>query len=184
MYYAQNLYLNGEKVREFVISDSITEIKDYAFYNCKCLTNIVIPNGFTSIGKSAFNSCNNVEALYISNTIESIGDNAFAECKKIIDIKIGSKRAITASENIFSIDAYNNACLYVPEGRKFAYEKTAPWNNFYIAEMDFTGIGEVYDEVKGENGKQKGTCYDMQGRMVENPTNGIHIIDGKKVLVK
>ena len=37
------------------------------------------------------------------------------------------------------------------------------------------------DEVKAENAK---TIYDLQGRVVENPTSGIYIIDGKKVLVK
>ena len=39
------------------------------------------------------------------------------------------------------------------------------------------------DEVKGESGEVK-TVYDLQGRVVENPTSGIYIIDGKKVLVK
>ena len=39
------------------------------------------------------------------------------------------------------------------------------------------------DEVKGENGKVK-IVYDLQGRKVENPSNGIYIINGKKVLVK
>ena len=39
------------------------------------------------------------------------------------------------------------------------------------------------DEVKGESGEVK-TVYDLQGRIVENPTSGIYIIDGKKVLVK
>lgn len=42
-----------------------------------------------------------------------------------------------------------------------------------------TGI----NELKGENEKVK-TIYDLQGRKVENPTNGIYIVDGKKVLVK
>lgn len=42
-----------------------------------------------------------------------------------------------------------------------------------------TGI----NELKGENGKVK-VIYDLQGRKVENPTNGIYIVDGKKVLIK
>ena len=46
-----------------------------------------------------------------------------------------------------------------------------------------TGVEEVFDEVKGENGKVKG-IYDLQGRKVETPSKGIYIIDGKKVLVK
>ena len=39
------------------------------------------------------------------------------------------------------------------------------------------------DEVQGEDGKLK-VVYDLTGRAVENPTNGIYIINGKKVLVK
>jgi hypothetical protein len=42
-----------------------------------------------------------------------------------------------------------------------------------------TGIGEV----KAENGNVKG-IYDLQGRKVENPTQGIYIVDGEKVFVK
>ena len=161
------------------IPNSVTSIRGSAFSDCTGLTSIEIPNSVTSIGSSAFSGCSNLETLYISNTIESIGDYAFAECNNILDIKIGSKKAITASENVFSSDAYNNACLHVPEGRKFAYEETAPWNKFYIVEMDFTGI----DKVKAENGKVK-TVYDLQGRKVENPTNGVYIINGKKVVIK
>ena len=46
-----------------------------------------------------------------------------------------------------------------------------------------TGIEEVNDEVKGENGKVK-AVYDLQGRKVETPTTGVYIVNGKKVLVK
>ena len=42
-----------------------------------------------------------------------------------------------------------------------------------------TGI----DEVEGESGEVK-AIYDLQGRKVAEPTKGIYIIDGKKVLVK
>lgn len=46
-----------------------------------------------------------------------------------------------------------------------------------------TGIDEVYDEVKGENGEVK-TIYDLQGRKVNTSSKGLYIINGKKVLVK
>ena len=72
----------------------------------------------------------------------------------------------------------------VPTGRSFAYQRISPWSKFYIVEMDFTGIDEVLDEVKGEDGKVKDVYYDLNGRVVENPTNGVYILNGKKVLVK
>ena len=45
--------------------------------------------------------------------------------------------------------------------------------------------GEATDieELKGESGEVK-TVYDLQGRVVENPTNGIYIVNGKKVIIK
>ena len=97
-----------------------------------------------------------------------------------MEIKTGAIRAVTANENIFSTDAYNNVCLYVPTGRKFAYEKAVPWNKFYITEMDFTGITEISpDDIEGFDG---GAIYDLQGRPVSEPAKGsIYIIDGKKV---
>ena len=57
-------------------------------------------------------------------------------------------------------------------------------------ESEMTEIDKVYDEVKGEptvdasqNGKGKTVC-DLQGRAVENPTKGIYIINGKKIILK
>ena len=41
----------------------------------------------------------------------------------------------------------------------------------------------VIEEVKAESGKVK-AIYDLQGRIVENPSKGIYIINGKKVFVK
>jgi hypothetical protein len=155
-------------------------VGDGVFKNNTSLISVTIPNGATGIGESAFQGCSNVETLYISSAIESIGDYAFDGCNNLLEIKMGSKKAISASENIFSSDAYNNACLYVPEGRKFAYEKTSPWSNFYIVEMDFTGI----DDIEGEDESAQTVIYDMQGRKVDNPTKGLYIINGNKVLVK
>ena len=39
------------------------------------------------------------------------------------------------------------------------------------------------DEVEDENGESK-TVYDLQGRVVKNPTSGIYIINGRKVFIK
>ena len=47
-----------------------------------------------------------------------------------------------------------------------------------VADVE-TGIGEVNEE-----GKEVKTIYDLQGRKVENPAQGIYIIEGKKVLVR
>ena len=94
------------------------------------------------------------------------------------------EKPFRCSENIFTEAVYDNATLYVPTGTEPLYQKREPWNIFfYIVEMDFTGIDEVLDEVKGESGNVK-AIYDLQGRNVEVPSKGLYIINGKKVLVK
>ena len=47
----------------------------------------------------------------------------------------------------------------------------------------FDNGSTVIEEVKAESGKVK-AIYDLQGRIVENPSKGIYIINGKKVFVK
>jgi hypothetical protein len=54
---------------------------------------------------------------------------------------------------------------------------------FYIVEIDFTGIEDVYDEEEVE-GEKVQTIYDLQGRKVEVPSEGLYIINGKKVMIK
>ena len=209
LFYAHNLYLNRKSVKDLIIPLGVTEIKDYAFYSftgltsieipncvtrigdyafydCTGVIDITIPNGVKAIGNDAFKACSNIETLYISSTIESIGEHAFTACNNIFEVRIGAKKAVAASQNIFSNDVYNNAYLYVPIGRKDFYAKTSPWSNFLIKEMDFTGIEQLKEEPKVDTGQNTSikTAYDVLGRKVKDPTNGIYIIDGKKVFIK
>ena len=43
--------------------------------------------------------------------------------------------------------------------------------------------GESGEDVKAENGKVK-TVYDLQGRKVNSPSNGLYIVNGKKAYIK
>ena len=154
-------------------------IGENAFEGCSNLTSVIIPDTVTKVGNNAFDGCSNLETLYISSTIESIGEMAFAGCNKINEIKAASANPIEGNANIFTDNVYDNAVLYVPNNSKSLYKEIEPWNNFYILEMDYTGI----DEVKGENENVE-VVYDLQGRKVETPTKGIYIINGKKKIVK
>lgn len=64
---ASNLYLNNELVTALTIPNSITNIKDYAFYGCGGLTSVTIPNSITTIGEDAFYGCNTLNNVYISD---------------------------------------------------------------------------------------------------------------------
>ena len=51
-------YATGRSDTEFEIPDGVTEISDFAFFNCLKLSSLTIPNSVTSIGHNAFSKCN------------------------------------------------------------------------------------------------------------------------------
>lgn len=65
------------------------------------------------------------------------------------------RMAISCEKDVFSESTYNNALLYVPQGREFAYSKTEPWSNLYIQGMKSYNVtykidGEVYETYSVE----------------------------------
>ena len=88
LYYAHNLYLNGELVTDLVIPDGVTSIGNIAFYGCTGLTSVTIPNSVTSIGEDAFYGCSKLTSVTIGNSVTSIGEDAFYDCTELTSITI------------------------------------------------------------------------------------------------
>ncbi len=68
LYYAGNLYIDGQSVTDLVIPDSVTEIKGYAFYGCTGLTSVTIGNSVTSIREDAFYNCTGLTSVVFEDT--------------------------------------------------------------------------------------------------------------------
>ena len=105
LYYAKNLYLNGEKVIDLIIPESVTSIGSSAFYNCDSFNSVTIPNSVTSIGSSAFYNCDALDSI----VVESITPPT------LIGSIVSNKK-----------DVY----FYIPDGTKSAYQTA--WGNDYL----------------------------------------------------
>lgn len=66
LYYAKNIYLNGELLTDLVIPEDITEIKVNSFYNATCLKAITIHSDVTKIA-DAFIGCAQLMGIYITD---------------------------------------------------------------------------------------------------------------------
>ena len=88
LYYAHNLYLNGELVKQLTIPDGVTSIGGYAFEGCSSLTAITIPSSVTSIGWNAFYYCSSLTTITLPESVTSIGEGAFSGCESLTAINI------------------------------------------------------------------------------------------------
>ena len=69
-------------------------------------------------------------------------------------------------------------------GKFDSWDNSVAWASNYsnLYRIDVLGTITGVEEVKAER-KWDGKIYDLNGRMVTNPTNGIYIINGEKVFV-
>lgn len=189
---AQNInvtYLsNGENVPDFIlqpredimvnvnISDA-TEITALQF-------NLSLPSGMSLLGDNNVNPmfCGDAVKGHTVNVLPLEGGDYLVVLYNMNKTTFGDgvllSIPVTAGENsgttigslynvrMSTADAVSHKC----EDVSFKVTVNAPE----------TGI----DEVKGENGKVKGVYYDLNGRAVERPANGLYIKNGKKVFVK
>ena len=70
------------------IPDSVVEIGNSAFEDCRELISIVIPNSVNYIGDSAFKGCEMLSSVTMSTSVVIIGNEAFHSCSKLSQIEL------------------------------------------------------------------------------------------------
>ena len=78
-----NSYINIDGNSYYTSND---KLGNYAFYDCRVLTNLTIPSSVTSIGESAFEYCRGLTSLTIPSSVTSIGESAFSGCSGLTSI--------------------------------------------------------------------------------------------------
>ena len=98
LYYAKNLYLNGQLITELVIPEGVTSIGNYAFRDCTSLTSVTIPDSVTAIGGNTFYNCTSLKSVTIGNSVATIGYWAFAYCDNLTSATISDSVTTIGSD--------------------------------------------------------------------------------------
>ncbi len=129
---------SSDSVKTVVIQPGVTSIGDYAFKECRSLTNITIadgvtrigerafgspllttidiPSGVTSIGDHAFYYCSSLKSVTIPEGVTSIGDYAFSGCTSLTSVTIPS--TVTSVGNNAFYDCSGLTEILVAEGNR------------------------------------------------------------------
>ena len=160
LYYARDLYLNGEKVIDLEISDTITCIGAYAFSRMTNLVNIAISDSVTNIGYLAFSDCTSLKRVTIGRGVKGIDGQAFKNCNSLTNLLFEGNAPVVGN-NVFS-GVSADCCGFVRGG-------SSGWN---IAIP----------------GKWKGILLDYLHHMVKYDVNGgeqgieeVNVVDGSDI---
>lgn len=120
----------------------------------------------------------------------NIGEKSFAWCPELTDVYCYAKNVPDTYYNAFEGSYIEYVTLHVPKGCIDAYKSYAfePWKSFKtIVEDGGTGINDIKDSAT----TKPFDVYDMSGRKVlthvtslDGLSNGVYIINGKKMIIK
>ena len=120
-------YSYRSSIKSVTISDGVTTIGNWAFYNCASLTSVTIGDSVTTIGYVAFYHCTSLTSVTIPDSVTTIGNEAFMSCDSLISVTIG-KGVTTMGYNMF-IFGSSELVLYV---HKDSYAEEYAYNNYYV----------------------------------------------------
>jgi len=119
----KNGYRSREKYLNLDLSGStITNIEDFAFFDCTSLISVTIPSSVTRIGRCAFRDCTSLANITIPSSITSIGYGAFASCYSLANITIPDSVTSIEKEAFDNTAWYNNQPSGVVYAGKLAYQ--------------------------------------------------------------
>lgn len=84
--YRNNLawaFFKNESLVTVKLPESITEVGEDIFGDCKTLRGVKLPEGVSRINKEAFYGCSILEKINFPAKLTSVGDNAFSLCSKM-----------------------------------------------------------------------------------------------------
>ena len=179
-YKENNTYVPAS-LKEVIILNRCTYIKEYAFSGCASLTSVVIPNSVTTIGYYAFSGCKSLTSIEIPSSVTSIGSYAFSGCTSLKSIVI-PKSITYMSEYAFSGCA-SLTIFCEAESQPSGWSKD--WNNYFNYSKchviwEYAGKRGIYEGISyvvcSTNGQQyiKIFDYDQSNTKVEIPES----IDG------
>jgi len=165
----QNVYISGELFPTSITTpSSISEIKNYTFYNIQSLESVQLTESITKIGEEAFEGCVNLNSFDFGS-VKSIGVGAFFECVKL--------ESITLNEGLEFVDNnafFNSGLVNVILPKSLKEVRMDAFDVSTLSTVNYSGTIEDWCRIDFEN-RNAGPLYNganlyIDGQVVTDVT--------------
>ena len=132
---------------------TLTTIGNYAFVQCKKITEQEIPYGVKTVGSYVFMNCTAMTRLHIPSSVTSLGEGLCYNCTALNTVSVNMATAPTITPGTFFYGKSQIARLYTPVGAEEEYGFKG-WNIFGTVNDD---NHFAYDFMNGSSGTN--LCY-------------------------
>jgi len=109
-------------IKSVTITDGVTKIGSYAFFELSQLEQVSIADSVTQIGEGAFNYCSTLEQVDIPKNVGTIADLAFFNCHRLARISVDPANEAFADEDGILFTKDKTVLLQMPAANgKTAY---------------------------------------------------------------
>lgn len=101
-----NYAFYGFDFTTIVLPNSITNIGEYAFAECRKLETITFGDNLLLIGNKAFSNDSNISSIFVPETTRTLYSTAFDGCMKLVDIRVDEENDVFSSRDESGIECH------------------------------------------------------------------------------
>ncbi len=159
----------------YTIPEGVIKIGVDAYSYSDNMTSIVIPDNVTTICNGAFKHCSRLQDITLPKSLSSMQGWVFEKSSAIKNVVYRGETAAEAPSNTFDRSVYENATLYVPEGKVTLFQTVSPWENFFkITDKKYgDGVEDIYQNNNEIDYSAPCRVYNLGGVFVSDTINGL-----------
>jgi len=139
-----NAFEGNESVINIILPKGITNIEDWAFWNCVNLVSIKLPESLVRINNSAFEDCISLAKIELGKNIITIEDDAFENCVKLKEITVDEQNQYFTSCDGVLFDKNKTTLILFPPAKAGDYAIPDSVNTIvYSAFQNVKGLTDI-----------------------------------------